>query len=313
MCGVFGWSFASEDQLDSVSRAVLSSVLGKANEARGDHSWGILSLPDAPQADEPTYVINKDAGPITGVAGALQAGYYTLMGFGHTRHATHGAPTKENAHPFEIGNIIGSHNGVIYNHSELNKKYDRKFEVDSMHIFAHINEDKSLGELEGYGTAIWFDKRHPNRIYFSRLNGSGELSVIGLGKWTNEVDPAGVVFSSSMAHLRDALETSGITEYREFNIEPGRIYYTENGQCYKPEMTKFNIERTKTTNWQSYSLSPSTPATYSPSSTPARRRGGKISRGFRGTGMTEDDFKRAEKIFGTESFRALVEIWEGDE
>ena len=38
---------------------------------------------------------------------------------------------------------MGIHNGCITNHEALNIKYERKFEVDSMHIFAHIAEKKA--------------------------------------------------------------------------------------------------------------------------------------------------------------------------
>jgi hypothetical protein len=74
---------------------------------------------------------------------------------GHTRHATGGAHTKENAHPFIINNdLVGTHNGWLVNTYEMVKKYgdEVKAEVDSHVLYKVIgkaDDPKALSIGEG--------------------------------------------------------------------------------------------------------------------------------------------------------------------
>jgi glutamine---fructose-6-phosphate transaminase (isomerizing) len=126
-------------------------------------------------------------------------------GIGHTRWATHGRPTEENAHPHRdcTGKVVVVHNGIIENYLQLKKQLieeGHKFATETdTEIIAHLVERylkqgatgnghrmtleeavrKSVKEMTGVFAiaAIWVDE--PNKIVAAR---NGPPAVIGLGK-----------------------------------------------------------------------------------------------------------------------------------
>ncbi len=123
-------------------------------------------------------------------------------GIGHTRWATHGRPTEENAHPHRdcTGQYVVVHNGIIENYFELKEKLQQeghKFltETDT-EVVAHLVEKyakelpfeeavrKTLRELRGIYALVFLSAKDPQKLIAAR---NGPPSVIGLGKGENFV------------------------------------------------------------------------------------------------------------------------------
>ncbi|HEY6467867.1 MAG TPA: glutamine--fructose-6-phosphate transaminase (isomerizing) [Candidatus Acidoferrales bacterium] len=120
-----------------------------------------------------------------------------LYGIGHTRWATHGRPTEENAHPHRdcTGEIVVVHNGIIENYVELKKQLaaeGHKFltETDT-EIIAHLLEKfsknatleeavlKAVKVMGGAYALVAVSTRDPQKIVAARL---GPPIVVGLGE-----------------------------------------------------------------------------------------------------------------------------------
>jgi glucosamine--fructose-6-phosphate aminotransferase (isomerizing) len=124
-------------------------------------------------------------------------------GIGHTRWATHGRPTEENAHPHRdcTGKIVVVHNGIIENYVTLKRKLieeGHKFTTETdTEIIAHMVEKyyvkdtnghqlsleeavrKTVGLLTGVFAMAVISTDEPNKIIAAR---NGPPAVIGLGK-----------------------------------------------------------------------------------------------------------------------------------
>jgi len=78
---------------------------------------------------------------------------------GHNRSATRGVVNSINAHPFQHGDIIGSHNGTLYEWNGLNK--NKKFTVDSEAIMYALSKRPTvdvLEEIDGAFALMWYDR-----------------------------------------------------------------------------------------------------------------------------------------------------------
>ena len=74
---------------------------------------------------------------------------------GHHRHATSGSISAENAHPFELDNIIGCHNGTLFDSSIVDLPSYSKDLIDSQVILKEIDSGKPLNEIIEYVRGAW--------------------------------------------------------------------------------------------------------------------------------------------------------------
>lgn len=136
MCGIFGFVAANPLPAELVVDAL------RTLEYRGYDSWGIAY---AFQRDRTTtLVVDKRAGRIPAASPAYGS---TTIALGHTRWATHGGVTDENAHPHVdcTGTLAIVHNGIIENYRVLREMLERKGHrfrsgTDS-EVFAHLLEE----------------------------------------------------------------------------------------------------------------------------------------------------------------------------
>ena len=118
------------------------------------------------------------------------------FGVGHTRWATHGRPSEENAHPHQDcqGRLVVVHNGIIENYLELRArlaKAGHRFETQTdTEIVAHLVESyydgcletavrKAVAELQGMYALVFLHRDEPQTLVGARL---GPPLVVGIGE-----------------------------------------------------------------------------------------------------------------------------------
>ncbi|MBV8705580.1 MAG: glutamine--fructose-6-phosphate transaminase (isomerizing) [Acidobacteriaceae bacterium] len=205
MCGIVGYIGSRE--------AVPVIVDGlRRLEYRGYDSAGVAVLSDANCLE-----LRRASGKLRNLEEAIRTKPLSgLYGIGHTRWATHGRPTEENAHPHRdcTGRIVVVHNGIVENYLQLRKQltaegHTFKTETDT-EVLAHLVEKyldgnledavrKALKQISGVFAISVIASSDPHKIVAAR---SGPPVVVGLGQ--NEFFVASDV-PAILSHTRDMI------------------------------------------------------------------------------------------------------------
>ncbi|MGO2117355.1 MAG: glutamine--fructose-6-phosphate transaminase (isomerizing) [Fusobacterium sp.] len=225
MCGIVGYVGNDEKAVE-----VILEGLGKL-EYRGYDSAGIAVVEDG------KIFIEKKSGKLSNLVDALDnQGHHSKVGIGHTRWATHGVPTDNNAHPHlsNDGKVAVVHNGIIENFSSLKEELIKKgyvFHSDTdTEVIAQLFSELYTGDLietfyilkekirGSYAFGI-IHKDHPGKIICARKESP---LIIGLGKDKNFIAsdvPAILKYTRDVMFLDNGevalLEENKVTVYND--------------------------------------------------------------------------------------------------
>ena len=161
MCGIIGY-VGSRD----CANLILDGL--RRLEYRGYDSAGIAVV----SGDD--FDIRRAAGKLDRLADALaREPLYGATGIGHTRWATHGAPTQINAHPHRAGNIVVVHNGIIENHRELKREL-----LAAGREFTSETDTEIVAHLVGHEREQGRELPEAVRAALSRVQGAYAISVL---------------------------------------------------------------------------------------------------------------------------------------
>jgi len=186
MCGIVGYIGAKK-----VVPVIVEGL--RKLEYRGYDSAGIAVVDAAGQLH-----LRRAPGKLRNLETAIQNSPIDgTYGIGHTRWATHGRPTEENAHPHRdcTGQYVVVHNGIIENYYELKEKLQKeghKFVTETdTEVVAHLVEKyakelpfeeavrKTLKDLRGIYSLVFLSAKDPQKLVAARF---GPPSVVGLGE-----------------------------------------------------------------------------------------------------------------------------------
>ncbi|MCL4804744.1 MAG: glutamine--fructose-6-phosphate transaminase (isomerizing) [Anaerolineae bacterium] len=188
MCGIVG--YIGPRQAPDV---VLQGL--KRLEYRGYDSAGIAALDDNGEI-----VVRRDVGKLANLTAQLQAAPLDgRIAIGHTRWATHGAPTQRNAHPHlgMNGRVVLVHNGIVENYKELRDELTAegvRFNSDTdTEVIVQLAERymagglsldeaarRTLRHLEGASAIVLMSADEPDRLVCARIGNAGGITL-GLG------------------------------------------------------------------------------------------------------------------------------------
>ena len=225
MCGIVGY-IGKKDAFPIIIKGL------KRLEYRGYDSAGIAIIKD-------TLKVFKTKGKVSDLITITnEKDTSGTIGIGHTRWATHGPPSNENAHPHtsQSKNITLIHNGIIENYNTIKKELIKRghvFESDTdTEVLTHLIEEiknqenvslfeavrLALSEVIGAYAIAVIDKFNPNEIVVAK---KGSPLVIGIGE--NEYflasDAAPIIeYTKNVVYLEDG-EIASLSLGKEMDLK----------------------------------------------------------------------------------------------
>jgi predicted glutamine amidotransferase len=144
---------------------------------------------------------------------------------GHNRHATQGAIDAESAHPFEMGDITGAHNGTVSLDSLKTFEGAKDYKIDSQIIFSHLNHTKDIQKVwdtaNGPMALVWHNKddgtvnfaRNKDRPLFYAMNKLGTKMYWASEPWMLRISAMRAGFE-----LEDVIQVD-INKHYKFNYD----------------------------------------------------------------------------------------------
>ena len=244
MCGIVGYNGKKE------AAPILLEGLTKL-EYRGYDSAGIA-------VEDENNIVNviKAKGRLDILKEKTENGnlVHGKIGIGHTRWATHGEPSEENAHPHNSNDnsVIGVHNGIIENYQELREKlikngykffsqtdtevainlidyYLKKYKIGPVDAI-----NRSLVRIRGsYALEVLF-KDYPGKIYVARKDSPIIIGVNNDESFVASDVPAILKYTNNVYYV-DNLELAC--------VECGKVtFYDLNGDVVQKEPVKVTID-----------------------------------------------------------------------
>ena len=235
MCGIIGYTGNKE------ATPVLLKGLSQL-EYRGYDSSGI-----AVSDGETGISVRKASGKLESLVSNISHDYPSgNLGIGHTRWATHGKNTENNAHPHSdcTGDILVVHNGIVENHStlkdELNKNGHTFVSETDSEVIPHLIETilKSnctleeatliaARQLEGSQAIVVMSKSEPEKLLALRIGNAGGITI-GYGE--DEV----VIASDITAIIPHTKKVNFLSDGEMVSTTPSNTkFFTLNGEEFK--------------------------------------------------------------------------------
>lgn len=254
MCGIIGYHGKKP-----ATTIVVEGL--KKLEYRGYDSWGIAISNDS-------LFLKKQVGKISdAVIPQVKETDNIKMGIGHTRWATHGKVTEENAHPHISSNnkIAIVHNGIIENYEDLKKSIKTSFvsETDS-EVIAHLIE-ANMKNNDFFTATIKTANMLKGRYAFVAVNQDtremagvkkGSPLVIGVNE-VNNINKEYFIASDISAFLDHTKDVIFLEDGEAFHLNGTISYYSmnENKKIKKPtEVITWDFEKAEKGNFTHYML-----------------------------------------------------------